>query len=347
MRPMSTETIIPGRSAPEILADTRAQVEPALRRAVDGLPAPLRHVAGYHFGWWDEQGRPATAGGKTLRPALVLLSAEAAGGSADRAVPAAVAVEMVHNFTLLHDDVIDGDAERRHRPTAWRIFGSAAAILAGDALVARAIELLAIRGDRVARRATGLLGQATQEVLGGQSADVEFERRDDVAMAECVTMAQAKTSALLRVACELGALYGGAGPERVARFADFGGGLGLAFQHVDDLLGIWGDPSATGKPVHSDLLSRKKTLPVVAALTSGTPAGRELAELYHGTAPLTEAEAVRAAELVEGAGGRQWSRTQADELVDRARGHLAAADPSPRAAAELDALARLITHRDH
>ncbi|HEY3686070.1 MAG TPA: family 2 encapsulin nanocompartment cargo protein polyprenyl transferase [Streptosporangiaceae bacterium] len=344
---MSTEALPGCRTAAEVLAGTRTRVEPALRTAVDGLSEPLRHVAGYHLGWWDERGSPTRAGGKALRPALVLLAAEAVGGDPERAVPAAVAVELVHNSTLLHDDVIDGDAERRHRATAWAVFGEAAAILAGDALMARALELLASPGDPLAGRAVRLLGGATQDVLGGQSADVSFESRGDVGVGECVTMAQAKTSALLRVACELGALYGGAAPERAARLAGFGGELGLAFQHVDDLLGIWGDPAATGKPVHSDLFSRKKTLPVVAALAAETAAGRELSALYGGDGPLTQEEAVRAAELIDRAGGRAWSGRQADDLVARARNALAAAGPEPRAAAELDALARLVTDRDH
>lgn len=343
MKPADT---LAGRPAEEILAGTRARVGPALRSAVDGLPAPLRHVIGYHLGWWDEQGRPVDAGGKALRPALVLLAAEAVGGSAEDAVVPAAAVELVHNSTLLHDDVIDGDGERRHRPAAWRVFGSADAILAGDALITEAIQLIATGGDRLSRRATRLLGQAAQEVMGGQCADVEFERRDNVEAPEAVAMARAKTGALVRVSCELGALYGGGEPERVARLAAFGAAIGLAFQHVDDLLGIWGDPALTGKPAHSDLRSRKKSLPVVAALTSGSAPGRELTALYRGTAPLTEEEAARAADLVERAGGRQWSQTQADELITRARNHLAEAHPAPRAAAELDTLARLITHRD-
>ena len=343
---MPAETVTAGRPAGEILAGARDRVGPALRDAVDGLPAPLRHVAGYHFGWWDADGRPVDAGGKTLRPALVLLAAEAVGGDGTDAVPAAAAVELVHNFTLLHDDVIDGDAERRHRPTAWTAFGSAAAILAGDALITRAMELLATGGGP-AESGTRLLGRATQDVMGGQSADVAFESRDDVEPAEVEAMARDKTGALVRVSCELGALYGGGGPDQVAHLAAYGAAVGLAFQHVDDLLGIWGDPAATGKPVHSDLYSRKKTLPVVAALHSGMPAARELAALYRGTAPLTEAQADRAAELVDRAGGRAWSRAEAGALVGRAREHLAQARPSPHAAAGLDALTRLITDRDH
>lgn len=345
MKRVSADTLA-GRPAEEILTSVRARVGPALRSAVDGLPAQLRHVAGYHFGWWDDHGRPVEAGGKALRPALVLLAAEAVGGSCEDAIMPAAAVELVHNSTLLHDDVIDGDGERRHRPAAWRVFGSADAILAGDALITEAIQLIATGGDRLSRRATRLLGQAAQEVMGGQCADVEFERRDNVEISEVVAMARAKTGALVRVSCELGALYGGGEPERIARLAAFGAAMGLAYQHVDDLLGIWGDPVVTGKPAHSDLHSRKKSLPVVAALTSGSAAGRELAALYRGAGPLTEEEAARAAELVERAGGRQWSQAQADELIARARDHLAEARPSPRAAAELDTLARLITRRD-
>jgi geranylgeranyl diphosphate synthase type I len=123
--------------------------------------------------------------------------------------------------------------------------------------------------------------------------------------------------------------------------------LGLAFQHVDDLLGIWGDPTVTGKPVHSDLCSRKKSFPVLAALASQTAAGHELATLYHRDEPLSATDAAHAAELIDIAGGRDWSQKQADELLAQAMRQLHCASPAPRAAAELGALARLATHRDH
>ncbi|MCG5215322.1 family 2 encapsulin nanocompartment cargo protein polyprenyl transferase [Streptosporangium sp. KLBMP 9127] len=336
-----------GRPAAELLVWSRGLLDPALRLAVDSLPGSMRRVAGYHFGWLDEHGRDAdTDGGKAIRAALVLLSAEAAGEAPERAVPAAVAVELAHNFSLLHDDVMDGDATRRHRPTAWSVFGLSAAILAGDALLALAFDVLAASGHPANGEATRMLSAAVLDLTEGQSADVAFERRADVALAECVAMAEGKTGALLGCACAIGALYGGAAPEQVRHLRGFGERLGLSFQLVDDLLGIWGDPAVTGKPVYSDLRNRKKSLPVVAALTLGTPAGGELAALYHRESPLADEELGHAAALIDAAGGRDWSQIRAEELLAGALRELVAAEPGVGAATELATLARLVARRD-
>ncbi|MDP9866470.1 MULTISPECIES: family 2 encapsulin nanocompartment cargo protein polyprenyl transferase [Streptosporangium] len=344
----AVEVTAGGRSAREVLAWSRELVESALRPAADTLPPSMRRIAGYHFGWWDEHGGQTVAdGGKAIRPALVLLAAEAVGGGAAAALPAAAAVELAHNFSLLHDDVMDGDRTRRHRPTAWTVFGVSPAILAGDALLTLAFDVLAAGGHPAAPQATRIFGAAVQELLEGQHADVAFERRQNVELAECLSMAAGKTGALLGCACALGALLGGGSLEQIEHLHAFGRDLGLAFQLVDDLLGIWGDPAATGKPVYSDLRSRKKSLPVVAALASATPAGRELALLYHGERPLSDADLVRAAELIDAVGGRAWSQSQADELLTRALRRLRSAGSVPGPVAELSALARLVTHRDH
>jgi geranylgeranyl diphosphate synthase type I len=347
-----SDVMTEGRSADEVLAWSRTAVEPALRAAVDTLPSAMRRIAGYHFGWWNEHGQPDHApgvkatGGKAIRPALVLLSAQAVGGVAVVAVPAAAAVELVHNFSLLHDDVIDGDVTRRHRPTAWSVFGLNAAILAGDALLTLALDVLVTSGHPAATDGTRMLSAAVQDLVEGQSMDLDFEQRTQVELAECQRMAEGKTGALLRCACAVGALFGGGSPEQVQCLRGFGAHLGLAFQHVDDLLGIWGDPAVTGKPVYSDLRSRKKSLPVVAALTSGAPSGRELAALYHRDQPLTGTDLARAADLIDTAGGRAWSHAQVDDLLVQAMRDLQAASPTERAAEELGALARLATHRD-
>lgn len=349
----TSDVMTEGRSAGEVLAWSRTAVEPALRAAVDTLPSAMRRIAGYHFGWWNEHGQPDLApgakatGGKAIRPALVLLSAQAVGGVPAVAVPAAAAVELVHNFSLLHDDVIDGDVTRRHRPTAWSVFGLNAAILAGDALLTLALDVLVTSGHPAATDGTRMLSAAVQDLVEGQSMDLDFEQRTQVEMAECQRMAEGKTGALLRCACAVGALFGGGSPEQVQCLRGFGVHLGLAFQHMDDLLGIWGDPAVTGKPVYSDLRSRKKSLPVVATLASGTPSGRELAALYHRDQPLTDTDLARAADLIDTAGGRTWSHTQVDNLLVRAMRDLQTASPTERAAEELGALARLATHRDH
>ena len=291
-------------------------VQPAMRRAVDTLTPSVRHVVSYHLGWIDQAGSPTSkGGGKALRPALALLSAQAAGGTAEQGVPGAVAVQFVHDFSLLHDDVMDGDIERRHRPTAWKLFGVPAAILAGDALLTLAVEVL--QPTRSAQ-ATDSVTLAVQELIAGQSADLEFEHRGDVTLHECIEMANGKTSALMRCAASIGAILAGASPDVVAGLSRFGMHLGLAFQLVDDLLGIWGSPEVTGKAVLADLKVRKKSLPVVAALTSGTAAGDELAARYLVDGTPSDAELPVFARLIEQAGGLAWAEAEADRQVEAA-----------------------------
>ncbi len=329
------------------LAWSRELVDPALRAAVDTLPASMRRISGYHLGWWDEHGvATGSSGGKALRPTLTLLCAALAGGSPREAVPAGVAIELVHNFSLLHDDVMDGDLTRRHRPTAWSVFGIGAAILAGDALLTLALDVLAASSHPASGPAMRTLSAAVQALVDGQCADMDFEQRSTVDVAECQAMAAGKTAALMGCACALGGSYGGGTQEQVAHLRAFGEHLGLAFQHVDDLLGIWGDERTTGKPVFSDVRNRKKSLPVVYALTSGTAAGDELAALYRRTEPPADHELRHAANLVAQAGGRAWSQNQADRLVSEALAHLNHLSEGA-ATAELTALSHLLTTRDH
>ncbi|MET0134755.1 MAG: polyprenyl synthetase family protein, partial [Kibdelosporangium sp.] len=272
---------------------------------------------------------------------------EAVGGTTAQALPGAVAVELVHNFSLLHDDVMDGDTTRRHRPTAWTVFGRSAAILAGNSLLTLAFEVLAASGHPDAQDGMRIVSAAVQALVDGQSVDTEFEERSDVGLAECLSMARRKTAALLAGACAVGGLFGGGRPAQIEDLRGFGDELGLAFQLVDDLLGIWGDPVVTGKPVYSDLHNRKKSLPVVMALTSNTAAGRELHELYCSEQPLAGPDVERAAMLIETAGGRAWAQSQADERLARAISRLRSAGPDARAVSELAGLARLATRRDH
>ena len=228
----------------------RELVEPATAgRRRPARPADRAAVAAYHFGWVDADGPAPTrpAGGKALRPALALLSARAAGADTARGrLPAAVAVELVHNFSLLHDDIMDGDRMRRHRPAAWTVFGVPAAILAGDALLALAVEvLLDRRHRRRAPRRPAAWPRPPGELIAGQAARPGLrDRAPTSALEECLAMATDKTGALMACACAIGAVLAGR-PNRLARrCAAFGEDLGLAFQLVDDLLGIWGEPGA-------------------------------------------------------------------------------------------------------
>jgi geranylgeranyl diphosphate synthase type I len=227
------------------------------------------------------------------------------------------------------------------------VFGVNQAILAGDALLALASDVLAASGHPAAMDGIRSLASCVQDLIAGQSSDMAFERRADVDLAECLRMAEGKTGALVGSACSLGAAFGGGDAGQVAGFGGFGERLGLAFQLVDDLLGIWGDEQATGKPAHSDLRNRKKSLPVVAALNSATAAAAELAVIYHSDEPQAPDEPAYVADLLEQTGARAWCQAKADELVTEALRHLASTRPDPCVAAELAALTGLVTHRDH
>jgi len=301
-----------------LLENGRILTTPVLRAAVARLAPPMDTIAAYHFGWIDQAGRPADGdGGKAVRPALALLSAQAAGMPAEVGVPGAVAVELVHNFSLLHDDLMDGDEQRRHRDTVWKVHGPAQAILVGDALFALANEVLLEQGTAEAGRATRRLTTATRKLIDGQAQDISFEHRELVTVEECLEMEGNKTGALLACASAIGAVLGGAGEADADALEEYGYHLGLAFQAVDDLLGIWGDPASTGKQTWSDLRQRKKSLPVVAALAADGPAAERLGELLAadaknpGNDAFSEEEFALRAALIEEAGGREWTSEEA------------------------------------
>lgn len=277
-------------------------------------------------------------GGKTVRPALTLLSAVAVGGTARSALPGAVAVELVHDFTLLHDDVIDGDALRRHRPAAWSVFGTPAAVLTGDALLVAAVRTVADAPSEHAAVAVQELVDTLTDLVRGQSLDVEFEGAPEVSVAQYLAMAEGKTGSLMGCACALGGLLAGADSSRVSGLREFGRRLGTAFQCADDLLGIWGRTARSGKPVGADL-AHKRSLPVVAALASTNPAARHLRSLYRLPRPLDEGEVELARDLVEKAGGRQAAEEEARRQLAAAMRALACAQPTADAYRQLQEIA--------
>ncbi|APA96396.1 polyprenyl synthetase family protein [Nocardia seriolae] len=331
------------RSAADLLAAARATVLPVLRPVIDRLPEPLCHLAGYHLGWWDAHGGPEQgAAGKMLRPALVLAAAAACGDCTHAAAPAA-AVELIHNFTLLHDDVVDGDRLRRGRETVWSRWGIPAAIMLGDAMHAAAVaQLISRLPAHLSTAAANRLEDAVIDISLGQHRDCEFERRTRVDLTEYTDMAAAKTGSLFGASCALGALVAHADPETVAAMEEFGRELGVACQLTDDILGIWGDPAITGKPVGSDLARRKKTMPVLAALASETPEGEEFSALYRSERAFTAADIARATHLVEATDARSTVRRKADERLAAALAVL----PDGTVPADLLTLVDAIVHRD-
>lgn len=316
----------------DVIDRCRHLVHPALRSITDRLHPRTGLMARYSFGWCDADGefhadvRGGT--GKGIRQVLAILAAEAVGGRGQDAVPAAVTAELVHAFSLVHDDVMDHDEQRRHRPTLWKTYGIGPAVLTGDVLLTLAIETAAHSTGDHSPQALSLLCGCLRAVMHGQTEDLDFEERPwrgpgAVTAAEYRTMAVNKTGALLGMSAALGALLAGGSPRHIEAFDIAGREVGLAFQIMDDVLGIWGDPARTGKPVGSDLRRRKKTLPVLKALERGGPSARGLAELLAGPDALTNAQVARATELIEDAGGRALVTGEGHAALGRAREALA------------------------
>ncbi len=231
------------------------------------LDGPLAALARYPLGLVEADGSPGPGiSGKLLRPCLVLFACEALGGEVRPAVPLAVALELVHNFSLVHDDIQDGDELRRGRPTAWKVFGVGQAINAGDALLTLALKeaLAADVPCPTKLQAQEALVFATLRMIEGQVLDLAAEGKA-LRVEDYLAMARRKTGALLGCAFVLGALAAGR-PHLQGLSQELGEELGLAFQIQDDILGIWGDPEKTGKPVGSDLLRRKRSFPVCFTL---------------------------------------------------------------------------------
>jgi geranylgeranyl diphosphate synthase, type I len=338
-----------GVEPPAVLARARTLVVPALRAAVDRLQGEhMRRIAAYHLGWLDADGRALPGdgvGGKAIRPTLAVLSAEAAGGTAAQGVPAAVAVELVHNFSLLHDDIMDRDVERRHRPTAWVVFGEGQAILAGNAMLNAAVDVL-VRDGAAGQRALPSLVAAVEGLIDGQSADLDLSTRRDVDLDEVLAMEAGKTAALLACSSSIGALAAGADAAVVDALAGYGHELGMAFQLVDDILGITGDAAATGKSSSSDVRAGKQSAPIVAALNSGTTASEQLAKMLAGGPLASDDDVTHATKLIDEAGGLEWAAHEADRRLALALGYLENISAESGTTSDLAALARYVVERD-
>jgi geranylgeranyl diphosphate synthase type I len=275
----------------------------------------------YHMGWLDEtlQRVPAAVRvqGKRLRPVLCLLCSEAVGGQIEQALPAGAAIELVHNFSLIHDDIEDRSPTRRHRPTVWKLWGVAQAVNCGDGMYTKAmlkLGQLAERGVPLQRvhEAQRAFAETCLVLTEGQYLDMTFETRMDVDLDSYLRMIGGKSAALIACCARLGALLGGASREVVCAYAQFGENLGMAFQVVDDILGIWGAEGETGKSVLSDIQTRKKTLPVVYALDDP-----DLRALY-AKEMLGDDDVARVVTILEESGARDYAEGMAESYSRRA-----------------------------
>jgi geranylgeranyl diphosphate synthase type I len=325
---------------PDVFHRYRGEIVEELSSIIDGSSLALYDMMRYHLGWVDEQGNPKDAnrraeeGGKLVRPTLVLLCCEAVGGDWHMALPAAAAVELVHDFSLIHDDIEDGDEERRQCATVWCLWGEPQAINVGDAMHSLArLALWRLDGHEVSphkvRRAARILDETCLELCEGQYLDICYESRFDINVDDYLEMIDRKTAALISCSITLGALIGTDDENTVSQFERFGRKLGLAYQMVDDVLGIWGGKSA------SDIQKKKKTLPVIYALERAGGKDRSTLSDIYAKEVLDSGDIERVICILDNLGAEGYTRGVAAEYYNQALREIGGVDLIPPARDEL------------
>jgi len=316
-----------------------SQMQQVLQAADDSRPDLFNGMIHYHMGWADNDlNQVEINAGKRIRPLFCLLCCQAAGGNWQQALPAAAAIEILHNFTLVHDDIQDVSPTRRGRATLWTLWGVNQAINAGDAMFAQAhlaMSRLLERGvaPSLVVEAICRLDETCLLLTRGQHADMQFEGRQTVTVEEYLAMIEGKTAVLISLCAELGAKIAGSSPQTVQHYATSALNLGLAFQVRDDILGIWGDEAAIGKSAATDIKTRKKSLPILYGLEKSEP----LRQLYaHPTPPDNFVQ--QAIALLDKAEARQFAESLEQQYTQTALQALQAANPSGTALNELYAM---------
>ena len=325
-----------------------SHIELELQRQVSRLDQPhTRHfheMLMYHMGWTGEGAGPE-ATGKRIRPLLVLLCTAACEADWHSALPAAAAVELVHNFSLVHDDIQDNSPKRRGRDTTWVKWGAPMAINAGDALFVLSNQAIMDLNEKypaeVVVQAAGILHNTCLDLTRGQYLDMSYEERKDLGVEDYWPMIAGKTSALLSACCQIGALLGGIDNEKQEAYRSFGHYLGLAFQVQDDILGIWGDEKVTGKSAASDLVEGKNSLPILAGLRKKGKFAERWAR-----GPIQSDEVEELARLLASEDGYGYSKEVSIQMTDMAINSLREADPQGEAGEALFALTNKLLNRD-
>lgn len=303
----------------------------------------LYEMLAYHLGWIGTDSS-LKARGKRIRPLMLLLTTSAAGGDWEYALPAAAAVELIHNFSLIHDDIEDDSPIRRGRPTLWKKWGIPQAINTGDAMFSLAhlaiLRLEATTSTATALIASTILHESCLQLTKGQFLDIAYQEHGNLSMDAYWPMVEGKTAALLSASTEIGAVIAQCSNETRIAYKEFGNSLGLAFQTKDDLLGIWGDAALTGKSATSDLISGKKSLPVLYGLSQNGDFSKRWAE-----GPIYADEVTDITKLLEDEGAREYTQKISDNLTQKAIQSLSEANPQGDAGEALVELANLLLNR--
>ena len=301
---------------PQLLPRIESEIKVFIDSLDFGACDDMKHMIQYHMGWVNKNGEEPQRG-KRIRPLLSLLCCGAFQSGVSKAVPGAVAVELLHNFTLIHDDIEDQSPLRHGRPTLWQKWGIAQAINTGDALFSIAqisvLGLAASCGENIAIKAANQLNDVCLQLTRGQFLDLSFEKAAEVQTSAYLDMIEGKTAALISFSTALGALTTGQELPVQNQLAEFGKNLGMAFQVQDDFLGIWGDPKVTGKSTTSDLTTRKKSLPILFGLAESS----EFRSLWRQDT-LSPEEVEQLTRILDSCGAKEYVRTHAEQYTTRA-----------------------------
>ena len=327
----------------------RPEVEVAMQEIIESyLPSEfldLKQMLTYHMGW-EGEGAGLKAQGKRIRPLLVLLSAESAGGEWRQALPAAAAVELLHNFSLIHDDVEDEGAVRRGRPTVWTIWGEAQAINAGDLMFTLSNLAVLKLGETVsaetALESARIFNETCVQLTKGQYLDMAYEKSQNLTIDAYWPMVSGKTAALLSCCAEMGTVVAGSDETTRSIYRQFAYNLGLAFQVWDDWLGVWGDAAVVGKSTASDLVSGKKSLPILFGLGLRKEFYRRWMQ-----GPVSQDDVPSLADLLAEEGAKEFTQREADRLTGEALDALEQIGERNEASKVLRELANLLLNRKH
>ena len=327
-----------------MLPAIEAELERQVCRLDEARTRPFYEMLTYHMGWTGEGAGPE-ATGKRIRPLMLLFSVAACGTEWLHAVSAAAAVELVHNFSLVHDDIQDNSDKRRGRTTLWKIWGMPMAINAGDALFVLSNQAIMdlsnnYPAETVVKSAT-VLHNTCLDLTRGQFLDMSYEERNDLGVEDYWPMIANKTAALLSACCHIGSILGGAEESKQDAYRSFGHALGMAFQVQDDILGIWGDEAITGKSAASDLVEGKKSLPVLHGLSQGGKFAKRWA-----AGPIQPDEVEEIAQLLAAEGSYEYTHGMSRQLTTLALNSLREADPQGEAGDALMELANKLIKRE-
>ena len=337
----------------QILERYRTEIDDELRSIFAQRASPLYDMMRYHMGWIDADGRPLEGeGGKALRPTLCLLACQAVGGDYRITLPVAASLELIHNFSLIHDDIEDQSPQRRHRPTVWWLWGVPQAINAGDAMYALARWALLRLEDRGVTppkvlRAARILDETCLRLCQGQYLDISYQDRLDIGVDAYLEMIGGKTASLIESALWVGAMLGTDDETVIERFRQCGRGLGLAFQMRDDVLGVWGEEMATGKSAATDIQEKKKSLPIIYALEKATGHEKaQLVRLYHKES-LESEDVAQVRKILDALGAQGYVQGKAREHCRQALAELDGISLRSPAQEELRTLAAFLVEREY